>query len=212
MTTQRVYTIGHSTHSIETFLSLLAAAEVNCVIDVRSVPFSRIAPHFSKPALRATLKEAQILYAHFAVEFGARHSEPALLDNDGRVDFDKLRAAPPFQQGIERLRNALEMGYRVALMCSEGNPFDCHRFSLVSYGLVHAGFTVEHILPDGEVIPNQTLELKLLEKYARKLPVSTLFETVTDEMRLEHAYRLRGRAVAYRAGQPGEEEEQIPDE
>lgn len=197
MTPYSVYTIGHSTHTLETFLGLLATHAITCVIDVRSQPFSGRQPQFNQPALAAALKEKGILYAHFKEEFGARHTDLALLDAQGRVDFDKVRAAPAFRQGVERLRKAIELGYRPTLLCSEANPLDCHRFSMVSYQLVKENFTVQHILNDGSLLNNYDLESQLLQKYARKLPQSTLFETVTPEQQLEFAYRLRGQAVAY---------------
>jgi hypothetical protein len=84
-------------------------------------------------------------------------------------------------------------------MCSEANPFDCHRFSLISYQLVKEGVRVNHILEDGDFVGNSELEDQLLEKYYKKLPQSTLFETVTKEMQLEVAYRLRSKYVAYSA-------------
>src|SRR5687767_9562500 len=107
MPEETVYTIGHSTHSTERFLELLRASEIDCLIDVRSTPFSGIAPQFNQPTLQAELRKQGLLYAHFRQEFGARHSEPALLEADGRVDFDKLRATASFRNGIERLRKAL---------------------------------------------------------------------------------------------------------
>lgn len=203
-----VFTIGHSTHSIDAFLALLRKSEITCVIDVRSVPYSQMAPQFNKPILQSSLREQDILYTHFKEEFGARHTEVSFLDGEGRVDFDKVRASVSFRHGIERLHKALGMGYRAALMCSEGNPFDCHRFALISYQLVREGLSVVHILSDRQIILNEELEAQLLIKYAKKLPVTTLFETVTRDMQLEVAYRLRGRAVAYRVTSL---EEEAPD-
>jgi uncharacterized protein (DUF488 family) len=202
-----VFTIGHSTHEINAFLDLLSRYGINCLIDVRSAPYSRIAPQFNKEALSATLKEAGILYTHFEKEFGARHTRPSLLDEEGKVNFDKVRASAEFQQGVQRLQKALDLGYHVALMCSEGNPFDCHRFSMITYQLVKEGLQVQHILTEGEAVDNTVLEDQLLQKYQKKLPQTTLFETVTPEMQLEAAYRLRGKDVAYSASKAGSEEE-----
>ena len=207
MTKNFVFTIGHSTHEINAFLGLLSRYGINCLIDVRSAPYSRIAPQFNKEALSSTLKEAGILYTHFEKEFGARHTRPSLLDEEGKVDFDKVRASAEFQQGVQRLQKALDLGYKVALMCSEGNPFDCHRFSMITYQLVKEGLQVQHILAEGEAVDNSVLEAQLLQKYQKKLPQTTLFETVTPEMQLEVAYRLRSKDVAYSASKAGSEEE-----
>lgn len=194
-----IFTIGHSTHDIEYFVDLLKNYGVNCLIDVRSSPFSRIAPQFNKPVLSSTLKNNNILYAHFEKEFGARHTRPSLLDEDGKVDFGKVRETNAFKQGVQRLKDGLDLGYKIALMCSEADPFDCHRFSMISYQLVKEGMVVNHILQNGDVVENSELEDQLLKKYYKKLPQSTLFETVTRDMQVEVAYRLRGKAIAFSA-------------
>lgn len=211
MSDKTVFTIGHSTHDIEYFLTLLHKYSINSLIDVRSTPFSRRVPQFNKDQLKITLKNNNILYGHFEKEFGARHSKPSLLDEHGKVDFDKVRETETFRQGIQRVKNGLELGYKIVLMCSEANPFDCHRFSLISYQLVQESLSVQHILPDGEAVDNSFLETQLLEKYHKKLPQSTLFETVTPEMQLEAAYRLRGKDVAFNALKAINEEDQTYD-
>ena len=211
MSDKTVFTIGHSTHDIEYFLTLLRKYNINSLIDVRSTPFSQMVPQFNKEQLRATLKSNNILYGHFKKEFGARHTRPSLLDENGKVDFDKVKETATFRQGVQRVKNGLEMGYRIVLMCSEANPFDCHRFSLISYQLVKESLSVQHILQDGEVIDNSLLEAQLLEKYHKKLPQSTLFETVTKEMQLEAAYRLRGKDVAFNALKAASKEDQLYD-
>lgn len=202
-----VFTVGHSTHEVEYFINLLNKHGINCLIDVRSAPYSRIAPQFNKEPLNSSLKGNNILYTHFEKEFGARHTKPSLLDENGSVDFDKVRESPEFKQGVERLKKALALGYNVAIMCSEANPFDCHRFSMISYQLVKEDLQVLHILPDGALIDNKELENRLLEKYYKKLPQTTLFETVTREMQLEVAYRLRGKDIAFSASKAISEEE-----
>jgi uncharacterized protein (DUF488 family) len=206
MADQKVFTIGHSNHKIEDFINLLQKFDINCLIDVRSAPYSRIAPQYNKPVLSPTLKRHNIIYMHFEKEFGARQTKPSLLDEDGHVDFDKVRASDEFEQGVQRLKHGLELDYNIALMCSEADPFDCHRFSMISYQLVKEGLQVKHILPDGNLVENTDLEDQLLKKYDKKLPQTTLFETVTRETQIEIAYRLRGKDVAFSVLKAGEEE------
>ncbi len=207
MPDKTIFTVGHSTHSLEHFLGLLDKLRINCVVDVRSSPYSRIAPQFNKDLLNSTLKSNNIIYMHFEKEFGARHTRPSLLNEEGKVDFAKVRESEPFKQGVQRLKNGLDLGYKVTLMCSEGNPFDCHRFSMISYQLVKEGLQIKHILQNGDCVENSELEEQLLEKYHKKLPQSTLFETVTREMQIETAYALRGKDVAYSALKAFQEEE-----
>ncbi|GAB4208155.1 MAG: DUF488 domain-containing protein [Roseiflexaceae bacterium] len=202
-----VYTIGHSHHQIDAFLALLAGHGITCLIDVRSTPYSRIAPQFNKPALQKALKQQQVLYAHFDQEFGARQTDSALLDDEGIVDFDKVRATAAFRSGVERLRRALAQGYSVCLMCAEANPFECHRFSMICSQLVREGLEVRHILKDATLATQQDVEGWMLQKYHKRLPQSSLFDgVVTPEDQLAFAYRLHNKEVGYRQDQESERE------
>lgn len=157
-----------------------------------------MAPQFNQPALKAVLKQNNILYAHFDKEFGARRTDPAVLDELGQVYFAKLRATAAFKQGLKRLKKGLAQGYQLALMCSEGDPFDCHRFALISYQLAKEGWRVKHILPDSQLAENSDLEAHLLPKYRKKIPPqSSFFETVTRETQLELAYQLRNKDIGF---------------
>ena len=197
MSNYTVYTVGHSTHPIEIFIGFLEKQQINCLIDVRSTPYSQYNPQYNKELLQETLKQNNILYAHFGKEFGARYTSPSLLDTKGRVDFAKVRASENFQEGVVRLENALNQGYRVVIMCSEKEPLNCHRFSMISYHLAKEGFNILHIMEKGEVISNDVLEKVMLNKYHQKIPQTDLFTHVTLEEQLEAAYKLCGQDVAY---------------
>lgn|GEM_PF-4927554 len=86
-----IYTIGHSTHQLDYFLELLKTYSVSCVIDVRSVAASSYNPQYNQEPLSNFLKNNRVTYLHFGEEFGARHRDPDLLDEDGKVDFEKVR-------------------------------------------------------------------------------------------------------------------------
>jgi uncharacterized protein (DUF488 family) len=195
---QIIYTIGHSTHPIDYFLDLLKTFNVNCVVDVRSIAASSYNPQYNKEALSNFLKNNDVVYMHFAEEFGARHGEPELLDDEGKVDFEKVRKSWHFQQGIERLWQGINKGYTIALMCSESEPFDCHRFSMISIALEKDGFHVEHILKDKTSKSNAQIESQLLKKYEKKLPKPNMFDpNVSLDDQLKCAYRLRNKEIAY---------------
>jgi uncharacterized protein (DUF488 family) len=194
----QIFTIGHSNHDINYFKSLLNKYYINSVIDVRTSPFSKLYPQFNKEILKASLKDDEIYYIHLPAEFGARRTNQDLLDEDGKVDFKKIWDTEIFKKGLEKISTGIEQGYQIALMCAESDPFECHRFSMVSYPLVKLGYIVTHILKDGTTIDNSELEKRLLEKYKKVLPVNDLFtNTVTDEIRLEYAYRLRNKDIAF---------------
>jgi len=199
-----IYTIGHSNHEVRYFTELLQHFGVDCVIDVRSVAASSRFPQFNKAALAETLQAQNILYLHFAKAFGARHDDAALLDENGKVDFEKVQKTVEFIDGVERLRSGLEKGFAIALMCSEAEPFDCHRFSMISKYLELAGFEVKHIFKDKTLKTNVQLENQLLKKYSRQLP----FAPSLDEQ-VAHAYRLRNQDIAYSPFATKETEESI---
>jgi uncharacterized protein (DUF488 family) len=193
-----VYTIGHSTHQLDYFLELLRNYHVTCVVDVRSVPASSYNPQYNQDYLNEFLKNNNIIYLHFAEEFGARQTDPDLLDDDGKLDFDKVRKTWIFKNGLERIWQGVEKGYTIAIMCSESEPIDCHRFSMVSVGLEKDGFEVKHILKDKTIKTNSDLEKELLKKFEKKIPQINLFEPdITVEEQLKAAYRLKNKEIGY---------------
>lgn len=193
-----IYTVGHSSHSIDFFLDLLQSFAINCVVDVRSVPASAYNPQFNREALSAFLRENDINYVHFGREFGARHKDPGLLDREGVVDFEKVQQTVAFHSGVEKLRMGIEEGQTMALMCSEANPFDCHRFAMVSAVLVQEGFEVLHILKDKTIKANSELEEQLLKKYEKKIPRPNLYEPdITRDDQVAAGYRLRNRDIGF---------------
>ncbi len=197
MESLKIYTVGHSNHTIEFFLDLIKTFSISCIVDVRSVPASAYNPQFNKEALQNALKWNNVFYMHFGEEFGARHTEPELLDSFGKVDFDKVRATTKFLSGVDRLKKGIEKGYNIALMCSEADPFDCHRFAMISYYLARNGFEVSHILKDKTSVSNADLEKKLLKKYKKQLPTSNLWENISPDFQLNLAYKLRNKDIAY---------------
>lgn len=193
-----IYTIGHSTHKIEDFIKLLVKFSINCIVDVRSIAASSFNPQFNKASLSKLLKENHIYYMHFDKEFGARRNEIHLLDDDGKVDFEKVRSEKIFLQGVDRVKKGIQRGYIIALMCSEAEPFDCHRFSLISVHLERELFIVKHILKNGGIKTNAELEERLIKRYEEKYPVDPVFKHETSlNLKIAKAYRLRNIEIGY---------------
>lgn len=192
-----IYTIGHSVHKTEYFLELLQSAGVNSVIDVRSIAASRFNPQFTKSRLSAFLEANGIRYFHLHEEFGARQKKLELLDEIGRVDFEKVRASEAFKSGVKFLKEETARGFIPALMCAEADPLDCHRFSMICVAL-RDDFHILHILKDKTVIENEELEKLLLKKMKKKLPAPTLFDNA--EAPLKMAFRLMNDRIGYRLG------------
>jgi len=139
-----IYTIGYGNRSIEEFTRLLRQYEIQFLIDVRSRPYSRFNAKFSKDALERQLKEASIRYVFMGDTLGGRPNDSTCYQ-DGNVAYAKVREKPFFQSGIERIHIAWEKQLRVALMCSEIKPQECHRSKLIGRTLTEQGIDVRHI-------------------------------------------------------------------
>jgi hypothetical protein len=158
------------------------------------VAASNYNPQFNKEPLSNFLKNNGIIYLHLPEGFGTRQSDSHLLDEKGKVDFSKVRRSLNFKNGVERLWLGINKGYTIALMCSEGDPFDCHRFSMITVALRQIGFEVLHIMKDKSLKSTSELEQLLLKKYAPQLPKVDMFQpNVTPEDQLNVAYRLAPR-------------------
>jgi uncharacterized protein (DUF488 family) len=193
-----VYTVGHSTHKIDYFLELLTEYRITCVVDVRSVAASSYNPQYNKEPFSNFLKNNGITYLHFAEEFGARHNDPELLDDEGKVDFEKIQKSWNFKNGVEKLWQEIDKGYIIVLMCSESDPLICHRFSMVSTALEKNGLQVMHILKDKSLKSNIQLEKQLLREYEKLVLQPSIFqETVTLYEQIKLAYRLKNKEIAF---------------
>jgi uncharacterized protein (DUF488 family) len=179
MTTQRpsvVYTIGHSTHSLETFVSLLKQHGVTALADVRSLPFSQFAPQFNEDTLARDLQARGIKYVFLGRELGARSDDRSCYEK-GRVQYRRLARTELFKQGLERVMRGGEE-HCVALMCAEKEPLDCHRTLLVARALDERGVEVAHILADGRLESHRDAMERLLDLTG--LPHQDLFRSRED--------------------------------
>ena len=146
-----VYTIGHSTRSIEEFVQLLRFGNVQQVVDVRSIPRSRTNPQYNLDALPETLARWQIRHTIIA-ELGGRRSRQkdvaadvnGFWTNQSFHNYADYAMSPTFRQGLDRLM-AISAEAHCAIMCSEGVWWRCHRRIIADY-LLAAGWTVFHLM------------------------------------------------------------------
>ncbi|WP_209020799.1 DUF488 domain-containing protein [Nocardioides sp. 1609] len=158
-----IFTLGHSTHSIEAFLALVQRHAISAIGDVRSTPASRFNPQFNRVALTRSLKAVGVGYVFLGSELGARSDDPNCYV-DGKVKYARLASAPAFAVAIERLKRG-RMDQRIAIMCSERDPLDCHRTLLVARHLAEQGVEVLHILADGSVEPHAASMMRLRDLF-----------------------------------------------
>ncbi len=195
-----ILTIGYATHTLEEFIGLLKRYEVAAVADVRSQPYGRV-PEFSRESLAAALKAQGLKYVFMGRELGARREERDCYVN-GQACYERIAALPLFQAGLKRLAEGAR-SHRIAIMCAEKDPIDCHRTVLICRELRKFGFHIQHVLGDGSWEPQERTERRLIERTNME---TTLFDQdMPFTERLERAYEDRGREIAYR--QDHEEEE-----
>lgn len=186
-----VWTVGHSTHTYERLLELLRASSITAIADVRTAPFSRHFPQFNKDALQSELRMDSIAYSFLGKELGGRPTGSQFYC-DGIADYERMAESPQFAHGLERVLDGARK-YRIALMCSEHDPLDCHRCLLVGRVLSARGVTVKHILADGTIADHREIEERLLKSEGQH--GGDLFLSPSE--RLSEAYRKRARKVAY---------------
>jgi len=186
-----IFTIGHSTHAIGRFIKLLENHRITAICDVRSRPYSRMNPQFNREPLKQALAAADIKYVFLGRELGAR-SEDKHCYKDGRVQYSLLAQTALFKQGLERvLAGAQE--YRVALMCAEKEPLECHRTILVSRHLSKIGATIRHILADGSAEEHDQTSQRLVSKF--RMEAGDLFRPYSEIV--DEAYTRQSEAIAY---------------
>ncbi|MEU5077784.1 MULTISPECIES: DUF488 domain-containing protein [Streptomyces] len=184
-------TIGHSTHDFATFIELLQKNQITAVADVRSTPASQFAPQFNRRTLEPGLHESDIKYVFLGEELGARTKDPTCYV-DGRVQYSRLAQTRAFASGIERLTKGA-LRERIAIMCTEGEPLNCHRTVLISRVLVQRGVTIHHIHGDGRVESHDSAMERLMAKFGLADP--ELFRTPAE--RLDEALSRQEDRIAY---------------
>lgn len=161
----RIWTVGHSNHSIEEFLGILKAHGIEAVLDVRRFPASRKWPHFNAERLAESLPASGIEYAGEPELGGRRKAKPGSPHTAWRVEafrgYADFMDTPEFAEGLERAM-ALGRERRSALMCAEALPWRCHR-SLIADALFAREWEVFEILSEREARPHELPDFARLE-------------------------------------------------
>ena len=139
-----VFTIGYGARAVEELIAVLHEHRIDFLVDVRTAPYSRFKPEFSKDALERELKAHGIHYVYLGDALGGRPADPGCYVDD-KVDYERVKGKDFYLAGIERVRTAWQRGVRFVLMCSEGKPEQCHRSKLIGESLAGLGIPVAHI-------------------------------------------------------------------
>ena len=193
-----IYTIGHSQHSIQHFIGLLKRHSINHVVDVRSVPYSRYAPQHNKESIEKFLNQSDIKYIFMGEALGARQSDRVLYGKEGYLDFSLVAKSEKFTLAINKLILGMDKGHKIALMCAEKEPTDCHRTILISNEFYNRGIIVKHIYEDGTIKTQKEINTQLLDKYFPERSQLSIFDEQGQETRLlEKVYRLKNKEIGY---------------
>jgi uncharacterized protein (DUF488 family) len=195
---KQLFTIGHSILEFRDFAALLKDHGVELVADVRSVPQSGRLPHFSQPAFEKLLGAEHIAYLFLGDELGGRPDDADAYRPDGLVDYRARRKSYAFRSGLDRLRSELE-SRKVALMCAEEDPLECHRFLMIGPELTKLRIVPSHIRKGSRLETQEAAENRLLASTGfEAVAANTLFPDARTQA-LEDACRLRAEKFAFRA-------------
>lgn len=187
-------TIGHSDLPVEAFVYYLHKIRVDCIIDVRSTPYSKYQPQYNREEISRVLKQENIEYRYMGDDLGGRYSDPALLFPDGTVNYQKVSETQKFMNGLNEVISLIESGKNIALMCSEKDPLRCHRYALIARNLQKKGINVTHLYPELIQKTNAALEAQILS--GDNVAEQTLLNNIPEK--LELAYLNLNKKIGYK--------------
>jgi uncharacterized protein (DUF488 family) len=184
-----IYTIGHSNHAPEYFIDLLKKHNVECVVDVRSTPYSKYVPWTIKKNIEKLLNKNNVNYKYLGDKLGGSVINESTAMQNGLPDYEKIVKTNMFLDGIENLLK-ISQNQNISIMCSEKDPINCHRFVLIARNLQKKkNVIVKHIYADGLIKSNNEVENILLKKYKSQTAQQDLFENRINIY--DKVYRLR---------------------
>ena len=187
----KLYSLGHSNLPFEQFLRLLEATGSTAVADVRSSPFSKYAPWFSRREFKDHLRQYGIAYSFLGNELGGRPKDSELFQG-GIADYEAMAKTDAFRSGIARLLDGIER-HRITMVCSERDPLHCHRCLLVGRYLKTQGVLTSHIHANGFEETQDDVEERLLREEG--LALEDMLRS--RGQRLDEAYLRRSRKAAF---------------
>ena len=147
MKQENLFSIGHGNKSIEKFIEELKNFNIKYLIDIRSKPYSKFNQQFNQDELKDSLSQENIKYTFLGKELGGVPEDPSCY-TEGNVDYDKLKKKTIFKDGLKRLITADDKSIKVAIMCSESKPEECHRAKLIGEELTKFDINLNHITKD----------------------------------------------------------------
>jgi uncharacterized protein (DUF488 family) len=170
----KLYTVGHSTHTLQEFLVILRAQKITHVVDVRTIPKSRHVPWFNENELRAALRKVKISYTHMSNLGGLRNTHKASINQGWRNasfrGYADYMQTPEFYAGLKQLNQIIKQKRKVAIMCAEAVPWRCHR-SLIADAEIVRGITVLDIMSSTSVHPHTLTSFAVVDRSKRPIKI-----------------------------------------
>lgn len=162
---ETIYTIGHSTRTIEEFIEMLKHYGIEQVVDVRTIPRSRKNPQFNRDELEHVLPSVGINYTHLKSLGGLRRpmkdSPNGAWRNDSFRGYADYMQTPQFEEAVSHLME-IAANTTTAIMCAETLPWRCHR-TLIADAMVVRGFSVTEIFDKDKSQPHRITQFALVE-------------------------------------------------
>lgn len=193
-----IFSIGHGQKELEEFYEELSSFEIQYVIDVRSSPFSKWASQFNQREISLFLRNHGIVYAFMGDTLGGRPINEFCNDAEGHFDYERMAQKQTFKDGIQRLINANEKQFKVAVMCSESDPSLCHRSKLIGRELYeNYHINMKHIIAPREFVDECQVVLDLT-KGQWTPPEASLFPCPMPYFKSRKVYKEEtGETIAY---------------
>lgn len=152
-----IYSIGHGNKKIEDFINELKFFTIEYLLDVRSKPYSKWNPQFNQALLELELKKNGITYVYVGDLLGGLPEDKSCYDFNGKVVYDIIKEKDFFKEGLKRLTTANEKKVKLAIMCSESKPEECHRSKLIGQELLKKDISLKHIVSDKRIKSQETV-------------------------------------------------------
>lgn len=157
-----LYSIGHGQKTQEEFLAELKSFDIHFLVDVRTSPYSKWVPQFNHGIIEGWLQREGIRYVYMGDFIGSRPQNEICYDEDGYFDYHRMAEEPSFKTGLHRLVVANSKNCRVAVMCSESDPSECHRSKLIGRELYFAHhISMNHIVAPHKIVSQEEIMEKL---------------------------------------------------
>ena len=152
-----IYSIGHGNKKVEDFIAQLKSFDIEYLLDIRSKPYSKWNPQFNQEALELELKNNDITYVFVGDTLGGLPKDRSCYDKNGKVVYDLIAEKDFFKEGLNRLTTANEKKIKLAIMCSESKPEECHRSKLIGQELLNKEISLKHIVSDKRIKSQQSV-------------------------------------------------------